>query len=58
MNEIRRRDDRRSRWALELYGRCGANAAAVALANKNAQTTWALSVPGCPRCVKRLFFPV
>ena len=57
MNEIRRRDDRRSRWALELYGRRGANAAAVALANKNAQTTTAL-MPGCPRCVKRLFFAV
>ena len=37
-----KRDDRRSRWALELQGRRGANVAAVALANKNARTAWAL----------------
>ena len=32
-----KRDDRRSRWALEPQGRRGANVAAVALANKNAR---------------------
>ena len=37
-----KRDDRRSRWALEPQGRRGANVAAVALANKNARTAWAL----------------
>ena len=34
--------DRRSCWVLELQERRGANVAAVALANKNARTAWAL----------------
>ena len=37
-----RREDRRSRWAVSVHGRRGANIAAVALANKNARTAWAL----------------
>ena len=37
-----RRSDRRSRWAVELEKRRGTNIAAVALANKNARTAWAV----------------
>ena len=37
-----RREDRRSRWAVSVQGRRGANIAAVALANKSARTAWAL----------------
>ena len=37
-----RRDDRRSRWALEVERRRGKNVAIVALANKNLRTAWAL----------------
>ena len=37
-----RRGDRRSRWAVATQARRGANVAAVALANKNARTAWAL----------------
>ena len=37
-----RRKDRRSRWAVATQARRGANVAAVALANKNARTAWAL----------------
>ena len=36
------REDRRSRWAVSVHARRGANIAAVALANKNARTAWAL----------------
>ena len=41
-----KRDDRRSRWVLDLQQRRGANVAAVALANKNARTAWALLAGG------------
>ncbi len=37
-----RRDDGRSRWAVGVKGRRGQNVAAVALANKNARTAWAV----------------
>ena len=37
-----KREDRRSRWAVSVHGRRGANIAAVALANKTARTAWAL----------------
>ena len=37
-----KREDRRSRWAVSVHARRGANIAAVALANKNARTAWAL----------------
>ena len=37
-----KREDRRSRWAVSVQGRRGANIAAVALANKNARTAWGL----------------
>ena len=37
-----RREDRRSRWALEVERRRGKNIAIVALANKNLRTAWAL----------------
>ncbi|MDE0360512.1 MAG: IS110 family transposase [Rhodospirillaceae bacterium] len=37
-----RRSDRRSRWAVEVERRRGTNIAAVALANKNARTAWAV----------------
>ena len=36
------REDRRSRWAVSVHARRGANIAAVALANKNARIAWAL----------------
>ena len=39
-----KREDRRSRWAVSVQGRRGANIAAVALANKTARTAWALLV--------------
>ena len=39
-----KREDRRSRWAVSVQGRRGANIAAVALANKSARTAWALLV--------------
>ena len=39
-----KRTDRRSRWAVSVQGRRGANIAAVALANKTARTAWALLV--------------
>ena len=41
-----RRQDRRSRWAVEVAERRGPNLAAVALANKNARTAWALLARG------------
>lgn len=37
-----KKPDRRSRWAVEVAGRRGHNVAAVALANKNIRTAWAL----------------
>ena len=37
-----RRSDRRSRWVVEVEQRRGTNIAAVALANKNARTAWAI----------------
>ena len=37
-----RHEDRRSRWALGVAGRRNRNVAAVALANKNARTAWAM----------------
>ena len=37
-----RREDRRSRWAVEVQQRRGSNIATVALANKNLRTAWAL----------------
>jgi len=37
-----RKPDRRSRWLCELAGKRGRNVAAVALANKNMRTAWAL----------------
>ena len=37
-----RRDDGRSQWAVGVKGRRGQNVAAVALANKNARTAWAV----------------
>ena len=40
------RDDARSRWIQNLVLRCGKNKAAVALANKNARTVWALMATG------------
>jgi len=39
-----KREDRRSRWAVSVHARRGANIAAVALANKTARTAWALLV--------------
>ena len=40
------RTDRRSRWALATEQRRGRNIAAVALANKNARTAWAVLARG------------
>lgn len=40
------RDDPRSRWVQKLVSHCGKNKAAVALANKNARTIWALMATG------------
>jgi len=42
----KRRQDRRSRWAAGLMERKHTNVAAVALANKNVRTAWALLVRG------------
>ena len=42
----RGRTDRRSRWALGVEERRGKNLAAVALANKNVRTAWALLTRG------------
>ncbi len=41
-----KRDDKRSRWVVALQGRRGPNVAAVALANKNVRTAWALLTRG------------
>ncbi len=41
-----KRDDKRSRWAVALQERRGPNVAAVALANKNVRTAWALLTRG------------
>ena len=41
-----RRTDRGSRWALDVSERRGKNVAAVALANRNARTAWALLARG------------
>ena len=41
-----RRQDRRSRWVLATEARRGRNVAAVALANKNARTAWAVLARG------------
>ena len=41
-----RRTDRRSRWAVATRDRRGGNIAAVALANKNARTAWAVLARG------------
>ena len=38
--------DRRSRWELATQKRRGRNVAAVALANKNARTAWAVLFRG------------
>lgn len=40
------KQDKRSRWLRALVGRRGVNRAAVALANKNARTIWALLTRG------------
>ena len=42
LQQAGRHQDRRSRWALEVEERRGKNVAAVALANKNARTVWAV----------------
>jgi len=42
LNYLSRKTDRRSQWAKDLLERKGKNRAAVALANKNARTIWAL----------------
>jgi transposase len=41
-----KRDDRLSRWAVELERRRGRNVATVALANKNARIAWAVMAHG------------
>ena len=41
-----RHPDRRSRWAVNVEQRRGKNVAAVALANKNARTAWAVLAKG------------
>ena len=43
-----KRADRWSRWVVELAARRGPNVAAVALANKNVRTAWALLARGTP----------
>jgi transposase len=40
------REDKKNKWAAEVKQRCGFNKAAVALANKNARTIWALMAHG------------
>ena len=42
LRTAKRRSDRRSQWATEVEKRRGTNIAAVALANKNARTVWAV----------------
>ena len=42
LQQAPRRPDGRSRWAVGVKGRRGQNVAAVALANKNARTAWAV----------------
>ena len=44
LQKAHQRSDRRSRWAVDVKDRRGGNIAAVALANKNARTAWALLV--------------
>lgn len=41
-----KKSDRRSRWVIDLARRRGSNIAAVALANKNVRTAWALLTRG------------
>ena len=41
-----RRSDRRSRWAIDVARRRGANIATVALANKTARIAWAMLAHG------------
>ena len=41
-----KKDDRRSRWVIDLKHRRGENVAAVALANKNVRTAWAMLTKG------------
>lgn len=44
--------DKKNQWASDVKLRCGFNKAAVALANKNARTIWALMVSGeCYRVI-------
>lgn len=40
------KEDKKNRWAANVRQRCGFNKAAVALANKNARTIWALMAHG------------
>jgi transposase len=40
------KEDKKNRWAADVKQRCGFNKAAVALANKNARTIWALMAHG------------
>ena len=42
LRKATKKTDRRSRWVTELMARRGRNVAAVALANKNARTAWAV----------------
>ena len=42
LQQAARYQDRRSRWLREVERRRGRNVAAVALANKNARTAWAV----------------
>lgn len=46
LNRCESKTDRTSQWAAEVKLRCGHNKAAVALANKNARTIWALMATG------------
>ncbi|NBS67021.1 MAG: IS110 family transposase [Betaproteobacteria bacterium] len=46
VNSAQKRDDPISRWALQLKEKSGWQKAAVALANKNARTLWAVFVRG------------
>lgn len=40
------KEDKKNKWAADVKHRCGFNKAAVALANKNARTIWALMAHG------------
>lgn len=40
------KEDKKNQWAADVKQRCGFNKAAVALANKNARTIWALMAHG------------